>query len=77
MTVYQLPVEVAAFMRWLTGLTSRARPEGGWYGVFAARDPEGLRACSRRILTRHVLPNIAEPLILTTAQAMGGALLGL
>ncbi|MEU9193215.1 dipeptide/oligopeptide/nickel ABC transporter permease/ATP-binding protein [Streptomyces hundungensis] len=30
-----------------------------------------------RILTRHVLPNIAEPLILNTAQNMGGALLGL
>ncbi|MEU6058953.1 dipeptide/oligopeptide/nickel ABC transporter permease/ATP-binding protein [Streptomyces sp. NPDC047097] len=30
-----------------------------------------------RVLTRHVLPNIAEPLILNTAQAMGGALLGL
>ncbi|MFJ9413849.1 dipeptide/oligopeptide/nickel ABC transporter permease/ATP-binding protein [Streptomyces sp. NPDC101227] len=31
----------------------------------------------RRILTRHILPNIAEPLILNTAQAMGSALLGL
>ncbi|MEU0403290.1 ABC transporter permease subunit, partial [Streptomyces sp. NPDC006197] len=36
-----------------------------------------LRVPRRRILTRHVLPNIAEPLILNTAQAMGGALLGL
>ncbi|MEV4568901.1 dipeptide/oligopeptide/nickel ABC transporter permease/ATP-binding protein [Nonomuraea sp. NPDC049419] len=31
----------------------------------------------RRILTRHVLPNIAEPLILHLTQALGGALLGL
>jgi oligopeptide/dipeptide ABC transporter ATP-binding protein len=31
----------------------------------------------RLILTRHVLPNIAEPLILNLAQALGGALLGL
>ncbi|MEV1242913.1 dipeptide/oligopeptide/nickel ABC transporter permease/ATP-binding protein [Nonomuraea sp. NPDC049750] len=31
----------------------------------------------RRILTGHVLPNIAEPLILQLAQALGGALLGL
>ncbi|KAB8194451.1 ATP-binding cassette domain-containing protein [Nonomuraea phyllanthi] len=31
----------------------------------------------RRILTRHVLPNIAEPLILNLAQSLGGALLGL
>ncbi|MEV5969416.1 dipeptide/oligopeptide/nickel ABC transporter permease/ATP-binding protein [Streptomyces sp. NPDC051921] len=36
-----------------------------------------LRVPRRRILTRHILPNIAEPLILNTAQAMGGALLGL
>ncbi|MGP3931729.1 dipeptide/oligopeptide/nickel ABC transporter permease/ATP-binding protein [Nonomuraea sp. KM88] len=31
----------------------------------------------RRILARHVLPNIAEPLILNLTQALGGALLGL
>ncbi|MEU8356785.1 dipeptide/oligopeptide/nickel ABC transporter permease/ATP-binding protein [Nonomuraea sp. NPDC048882] len=31
----------------------------------------------RLILTRHVLPNIAEPLILNLTQALGGALLGL
>ncbi|MEO3792207.1 dipeptide/oligopeptide/nickel ABC transporter permease/ATP-binding protein [Nonomuraea sp. B10E15] len=31
----------------------------------------------RRILSRHVLPNIAEPLILNLTQALGGALLGL
>ncbi|MEV4223067.1 dipeptide/oligopeptide/nickel ABC transporter permease/ATP-binding protein [Nonomuraea sp. NPDC049725] len=31
----------------------------------------------RRILARHVLPNIAEPLILHLTQALGGALLGL
>ncbi|MGN9780747.1 dipeptide/oligopeptide/nickel ABC transporter permease/ATP-binding protein [Nonomuraea sp. ZG12] len=31
----------------------------------------------RRILLRHVLPNIAEPLILHLTQALGGALLGL
>ncbi|MFG3102242.1 dipeptide/oligopeptide/nickel ABC transporter permease/ATP-binding protein [Streptomyces sp. NPDC048182] len=31
----------------------------------------------RRILSRHILPNIAEPLVLNTAQAMGSALLGL
>ncbi|GAA0951125.1 dipeptide/oligopeptide/nickel ABC transporter permease/ATP-binding protein [Nonomuraea longicatena] len=30
-----------------------------------------------RILSRHVLPNIAEPLILHLTQALGGALLGL
>ncbi|WP_049575802.1 dipeptide/oligopeptide/nickel ABC transporter permease/ATP-binding protein, partial [Nonomuraea sp. SBT364] len=31
----------------------------------------------RRVLVRHVLPNIAEPLILNLTQALGGALLGL
>ncbi|MEV6582337.1 dipeptide/oligopeptide/nickel ABC transporter permease/ATP-binding protein [Streptomyces sp. NPDC051582] len=36
-----------------------------------------LRVPRHRILIRHVLPNIAEPLVLNTAQAMGGALLGL
>ncbi|MGW9040544.1 UL36 very large tegument protein, partial [Streptomyces sp. NPDC055721] len=45
MTVYQLPVEVTAFARWLTELAGRLRPDAGWYGVFAARDHEGLRAC--------------------------------
>ncbi|MEU9002767.1 dipeptide/oligopeptide/nickel ABC transporter permease/ATP-binding protein [Streptomyces sp. NPDC048551] len=36
-----------------------------------------LQVPRRRILTRHILPNTAEPLILNTAQAMGSALLGL
>src|SRR5690606_32897505 len=36
-----------------------------------------LRVPRHRILARHVLPNIAEPLILNLAQALGGALLGL
>ncbi|HLU74599.1 MAG TPA: dipeptide/oligopeptide/nickel ABC transporter permease/ATP-binding protein [Nonomuraea sp.] len=36
-----------------------------------------LRVPRRRILARHVLPNIAEPLILNLTQALGGALLGL
>ncbi|MEU8764629.1 UL36 very large tegument protein [Streptomyces sp. NPDC048659] len=45
MTVHQLPVEFVAFAGWLSELAGRLRPGGGWYGVFAARDPEGLRAC--------------------------------
>ncbi|GAA4508573.1 MULTISPECIES: dipeptide/oligopeptide/nickel ABC transporter permease/ATP-binding protein [Nonomuraea] len=36
-----------------------------------------LRVPRHRILARHVLPNIAEPLILNLTQALGGALLGL
>ncbi|MFD3948018.1 UL36 very large tegument protein, partial [Streptomyces sp. NPDC058579] len=45
MTVYQLPVEIGAFARWLGGLAGSLVPGEGWYGVFAGRDPEGLRAC--------------------------------
>ncbi|MER8046652.1 UL36 very large tegument protein [Streptomyces sp. NPDC094032] len=45
MTVHQLPVELVAFTGWLSELAGRLRPGGGWYGVFAARDPDGLRAC--------------------------------
>ncbi|MFC8953261.1 UL36 very large tegument protein [Streptomyces sp. NPDC057101] len=45
MTVYQLPTEQAAFARWLAELAHRIPPGGGWYEVFAERDPDGLRAC--------------------------------
>ncbi|MFD7322573.1 UL36 very large tegument protein [Streptomyces sp. NPDC059875] len=45
MTVYQLPVEVGAFARFLRELAAGLEPGGGWYGVFASRDPEGLRSC--------------------------------
>ncbi|APE24926.1 MULTISPECIES: hypothetical protein [Streptomyces] len=45
MTVYQIPGEVAAFSRWLTELARRLPAEGGWYALFAERDPEGMRAC--------------------------------
>ncbi|MGW5425547.1 UL36 very large tegument protein [Streptomyces sp. NPDC003943] len=45
MTVDQLPVDVVMFTRWLNELVGRLRPGEGWYGEFAARDPEGMRAC--------------------------------
>lgn len=45
MTVHQLPVELVAFVGWLNELVGRLEPGAGWYGVFAARDPQGLRAC--------------------------------
>ncbi|MFG2641957.1 UL36 very large tegument protein [Streptomyces sp. NPDC048370] len=45
MTVYQLPAEVGAFARHLGEMAVRLVPGEGWYGVFAGRDPEGLRAC--------------------------------
>ncbi len=36
---------VQEFAYFLTGLAWRLDPETGWYGVFARRDPDGLRAC--------------------------------
>ncbi|WP_225802239.1 UL36 very large tegument protein [Streptomyces sp. NK15101] len=70
MTVYQLPAEVAAFTRWLAELTGRARPEGGWYEVFAARDPEGLRAC---LDGADILPwDVVESLLQDVGEAPGG-----
>ncbi|MFD9612572.1 UL36 very large tegument protein [Streptomyces sp. NPDC059083] len=70
MTVYQLPVEIAAFRHWLTELVSRIRPDGGWYGVFAARDPEGLRACFDGT---ELLPwDVVESLLQDAAEPSGG-----
>ncbi|MDT9692028.1 UL36 very large tegument protein, partial [Streptomyces sp. P9(2023)] len=45
MTVYQLPAEVGAFAHHLGAVAARLVPGEGWYGVFASRDPDGLRAC--------------------------------
>ncbi|MFD5033388.1 hypothetical protein ACFWM0_23705 [Streptomyces sp. NPDC058405] len=45
MAVHQLPAEIESFARYLRDLTSLLDPDGGWYGVFLHRDPEGLRAC--------------------------------
>ncbi|WP_405859131.1 UL36 very large tegument protein [Streptomyces sp. NBC_00090] len=38
-------MEASTFTRWLTEFAARLQPGAGWYGVFAERDPEGLRAC--------------------------------
>ncbi|KIF77555.1 hypothetical protein QR77_34320, partial [Streptomyces sp. 150FB] len=45
MAVHQLPAESGAFARYLRDLTTLLDPGGGWYGVFAQRDPAGMRAC--------------------------------
>ncbi|WAP58981.1 hypothetical protein [Streptomyces sp. S465] len=45
MTGGQLPAEVAEFARYLRALTGRLDAGTGWYGVFALRDPQGLKAC--------------------------------
>ncbi|MCQ8192567.1 hypothetical protein [Streptomyces rugosispiralis] len=41
----QLPAEVEEFATYLRVLTRRLDAGAGWYGVFALRDPDGLRAC--------------------------------
>ncbi|WP_369147419.1 UL36 very large tegument protein [Streptomyces sp. R44] len=70
MTMYRLPVEVATFRGWLTELVARCRPDGGWYGIFAARDPEGLRAC---LDGAEILPwDVVESLLQDAGEPVGG-----
>ncbi|MFF2729635.1 hypothetical protein ACFVS9_17225 [Streptomyces sp. NPDC058008] len=45
MTVHQNAVEVRTFAQYLRDLAAQLDPGRGWYGVFSARDPEGMRAC--------------------------------
>ncbi|MFJ8449638.1 hypothetical protein [[Kitasatospora] papulosa] len=45
MTVHQHAVEVRTFARYLRDLAALLDPGRGWYGVFCARDPAGMRAC--------------------------------
>ncbi|MFD5875500.1 hypothetical protein [Streptomyces sp. NPDC060322] len=45
MTVDQHEPEVRAFAQYLGELAALIDPGRGWYGVFRARDPEGMRAC--------------------------------
>ncbi|MFI9293227.1 UL36 very large tegument protein [Streptomyces gardneri] len=72
MTVHQLPVEVAAFAHWLTELAGRLRPDAGWYGVFAERDPDGLRACFDGA---EILPwDVVEALLQDAGEPAGGPL---
>ncbi|MFF8277920.1 UL36 very large tegument protein [Streptomyces lateritius] len=70
MTVYQLPAEVGAFARYLRELVSRLEPGEGWYGVFASRDPEGLRAC---LDGAEILPwDVVESLLQDLGESGGG-----
>ncbi|MFD4004724.1 hypothetical protein [Streptomyces rubiginosohelvolus] len=45
MTVHQQAYEVGAFAHYLRDLVARLDPGRGWYGVFARRDPAGMRSC--------------------------------
>ncbi|MFI5479724.1 hypothetical protein ACIBAB_11455 [Streptomyces rubiginosohelvolus] len=45
MTVHQQAYEIGAFAQYLRDLVARLDPGRGWYGVFARRDPAGMRSC--------------------------------
>ncbi|MFF5899120.1 hypothetical protein ACFY8O_24810 [Streptomyces argenteolus] len=45
MTVQQHAVQVRVFAQYLRDLAALLDPGRGWYGVFCARDPDGMRAC--------------------------------
>ncbi|ALU97040.1 hypothetical protein WQO_29125 [Streptomyces globisporus C-1027] len=45
MTVHQQAYEVGAFAEYLRDLVARLDPGRGWYGIFARRDPAGMRSC--------------------------------
>ncbi|WP_030585420.1 hypothetical protein [Streptomyces globisporus] len=45
MTMHQQADEVRAFAQYLRDLVARLDPGRGWYGVFARRDPAGMRSC--------------------------------
>ncbi|MGW0646549.1 hypothetical protein [Streptomyces badius] len=45
MTVHQQADEVGEFAHYLRDLVARLDPGRGWYGVFARRDPAGMRSC--------------------------------
>ncbi|MFH9727394.1 UL36 very large tegument protein [Streptomyces sp. NPDC017254] len=65
-------MEVSTFTRWLVELAGLVPPGGGWYGVFAERDPEGLRACFDGT---EILPwDIVESLLQDAGETAGGPL---
>ncbi|MFF5971086.1 UL36 very large tegument protein [Streptomyces sp. NPDC012769] len=71
MAVHQLPAEVAAFTGWLSETAGRLTPGEGWYGVFSARDPAGLRAC---FAGADVLPwDVVESLLQDLDEPLDGA----
>ncbi|MGW0788766.1 hypothetical protein ACWD04_11045 [Streptomyces sp. NPDC002911] len=45
MTEHQHAVEVRAFALYLRDMAGSLDPGQGWYGIFCARDPQGMRAC--------------------------------
>ncbi|NEE07636.1 hypothetical protein G3M58_14390, partial [Streptomyces sp. SID7499] len=43
--MHQQADEVGVFAQYLRDLVARLDPGRGWYGVFARRDPVGMRSC--------------------------------
>ncbi|WP_426404487.1 UL36 very large tegument protein [Streptomyces sp. R-07] len=63
-------MEIATFTRWLAELAGRTQPAGGWHGVFAARDPQGLRSC---LDGAEILPwDVVESLLQDAGEAVDG-----
>ncbi|HEY9367318.1 MAG TPA: hypothetical protein VIU94_02530, partial [Streptomyces sp.] len=70
MTVHQDVAEIGAFAHLLREIEARSTPGEGWYGVFAARDPEGLRACLDGV---EILPwDVVESLLGDLGEPVGG-----
>ncbi|MFD9502263.1 hypothetical protein [Streptomyces sp. NPDC060035] len=69
MTVHQHAWDVRKFAQYLRDLAALLDPGQGWYGVFCARDPEGMRACFDG---REVPPwDVVESLLQDLAAARG------
>lgn len=69
MTAPHIPSGMADFTHWLNGLAARAERVGGWWAVFAERDPEGLRAC---LDGTELLPwDVVESLLRDVGEAPG------
>ncbi|MFG2193554.1 hypothetical protein [Streptomyces sp. NPDC048639] len=60
----QLPGDVREFAGYLRQLLDALDPEAGWYGVFAQRDPDGVRACleGREVLPWDVVDSLLQDL---------------
>ncbi|MEU8531362.1 UL36 very large tegument protein, partial [Streptomyces sp. NPDC048629] len=70
MAVRQLAEDVGAFAHFLREVEARLVPGEGWYGVFATRDPEGLRAC---FAGADILPwDVVEALLQDLGEPPGG-----
>lgn len=74
MTVHQHAVALGEFAHYLRYLTRLLDPARGWYGVFCARDPEGMRAC----LEGAEIPpwDVVDSLLVDLATARGDVFAG-